>query len=143
MVEVAIKGVMPTSNGCAVFLGPESKTIVIYVEQSIGNAISFSLNQTKRDRPLTHDLIANILLGLDATIQRVIINDVNNGTYYARIILKMENELGTKWIEIDARPSDSIVLALQAHKPILIEQKVLDASDDMTEVLERILKQEN
>lgn len=143
MVEISIKGVMPTSNGCAVFLGPESKTIVIYVEQSIGAAISYSLNQTKRDRPLTHDLISNILLGLEVTLQRVIINDVHNGTYFARLILKMENELGTKWIEIDARPSDSIVLALQARKPILIEQKVLEASDDMTEVLERILKQEN
>lgn len=144
-VEVTIKRVMPTNNGCAIFLGPADKTIIMYVEQNIGTAIANTLVPTKKERPLTHDLIGDILLGLEASIQRVIINDAHpqNGTFFALIIIKMENELGTKWIEIDARPSDSIVLALQARKPILIARKVLDASDDMTEVLERILQQEN
>ena len=76
-------------------------------------------------------------------MDRIVVNDMEEGTYYARIILKMENELGKKIIELDARPSDSMVLALQAKKPIFITRKVLDASDDMTEILERILKQQN
>ena len=141
--EVAIKGVMPTANGCAVFLGNEEKTFVIYVDHSVGNAISMTLNGVKKERPLTHDLIGSILLGLNITLERVIINDVTDGTFYARIILHMQNELGRKIIEVDARPSDSIVLALQQKKPIYVAQKVLDLVDDMSEILERVLKQQS
>jgi len=141
--EVAIKGVMPTANGCAVFLGNDEKTFVIYVDHSVGNAISMTLNGVKKERPLTHDLIGSILLGLNITLERVIINDVTDGTFYARIILHMQNELGRKIIEVDARPSDSIVLALQQKKPIYVAQKVLDLVDDMSEILERVLKQQS
>ncbi len=143
VVEVSIKGVMPTSNGCAIFLGCPEKTFVIYVDQSIGNAISMTLNDVKKERPLTHDLMTNILTGLGATLERIVINDVDEGTFFARIILRMENELGLKIIEVDARPSDSMVLALQARKPIYAAKKVIDAVEDMTEILERILKQQN
>lgn len=143
VIEVAIKGVMPTANGCAVFLGNDGKTFVIYVDPSVGNAISMTLNGIKRERPLTHDLIGSILLGLDTTLERIIVNDVNEGTFYARIILHMQNELGRKFIEIDARPSDSIVLALQQKKPIFVARKVFDLVEDMTEILERVLKQQS
>lgn len=143
VVEASIKGVMPTSNGCAIFLGPEDKTFVIYVDQYIGSAISMAINEEKKERPLTHDLISNIFQGLDVRMERIVINEVNESTYYARIILKMENELGTKLVEIDARPSDSMVLALQNKKPIFVSRSVLDEVEDMTEILERILKQQN
>lgn len=142
VVEASIKGVMPTSNGCAVFLGTDSKTFVIYVDQGIGNAISMTINEVKRERPLTHDLVGYILRGLGVDLQRIVINDVNDGTFFARVILKQENELGTKLVEIDARPSDSMVLALQEKKPIFVAEKVLESVEDMTEILERILKQQ-
>ena len=143
VIEVGIKGVMPTANGCAVFLGNDDKAFVIYVDHSVGNAISMTLNGIKKERPLTHDLIGSILLGLNVTLERVIVNDVSDGTFYARIILQMQNELGRKIIEVDARPSDSIVLALQQKKPIFVAQKVFDGVEDMTEILERVLKQQN
>ena len=122
-VEVTVKGVMPTSNGCAIFLGNDDKTFVIYVDPSIGNAINMTMNQVKKERPLTHDLIGLILRGLETSIERVLINDVDEGTFFARIILRMENELGKKIIELDARPSDSIVLALQMKQPIHVANK--------------------
>jgi bifunctional DNase/RNase len=143
VIEVAIKGVMPTANGCAVFLGNEDKTFVIYVDHSVGNAISMTLSGVKKERPLTHDLIGSIFLGLDIALERVVINDVTDGTFYARIILHMQNELGHKIIEVDARPSDSIVLALQQKKPIFVALKVFAAVEDMTEILERVLKQQS
>lgn len=139
---VTIKGVMPTANGCAIFLGPEEKTFVIYVDQYIGNAISMAINDEKKERPLTHDLMCSILLGLGANLERIVINDVDKSTFYARLIIKMENELGTKIVEVDARPSDSMVLALQSKRPIYVAKQVLDSVDDMTEILERILKQQ-
>jgi len=142
VVAVTIKGVMPTANGCAVFLGDEAKTFVIYVDHSVGNAIQMTLNGVKKDRPLTHDLIGSVLLGLGASLEHIVINDAREGTFFARILLKMENELGKKIIELDARPSDSIVLALQQKRPIYVARAVFDSVEDMTEILERVLKQQ-
>jgi bifunctional DNase/RNase len=141
-VAVAIKGVMPTANGCAVFLGPETKTFVIYVDHSVGNAIQMTLNGVKKERPLTHDLIGSILLGLDAKLDHIVINDARDGTFFARIILRMENELAKKIVEIDARPSDSMVLALQQSRPIYVARAVLESVEDVTEILERVRKQQ-
>lgn len=141
-VTVAVKGVMPTANGCAVFLGNDAKTFVIYVDHSVGNAIQMTLNGVKKERPLTHDLIGSILLGLGAQLDHVIINDAREGTFFARILLRMENELGKKIVEIDARPSDSIVLALQQKRPLFVARAVLDAAEDMTEILERVRQQQ-
>ncbi len=143
VVEVNVKGVMPTSNGCAVFLGCPEKTFVIYVDPAIGNAINMTKNQVKKERPLTHDLIGLILKGLETSIERVLINDVDEGTFYARIILRMENELGKKIIELDARPSDSIVLAIQMKQAIFVSRRVLENVEDMTEILDRILKKQD
>lgn len=142
VVEVFVKGVMPTANGCAVFLGNDDKTFVIYVDHSVGNAIQMTLNGVKKDRPLTHDLIGHIFLGLGVKLDYIVVNDVNEGTFFARILLRMENELGKKIIEIDARPSDSTVLALQHKRPIYVARKVFDSVEDMTEILERVLKQQ-
>ena len=143
VVVVTIKAVVPTANGCAVFLGNDEKTFVIYVDHFVGNAIQMSLNGVKKERPLTHDLIGSVLLGLGTQLDHIVINDVAEGTFFARILLKMENEIGKKIIEIDARPSDSIVLALQQKRPIYAAQKVFDAVDDQTEILERVLKQQS
>jgi hypothetical protein len=144
IVEVTIKGLMPTANGCAVFLGNDEKVFVIYVDPSVGSAISMTINGVKKERPLTHDLIGHMLLGFEISLERIIINDFKSGdgTYFARIILHMQNELGRKFLELDARPSDSIVLALQQKRPIFVARKVFDPVEDMTEILERVLKQQ-
>ncbi len=142
VVLVTVKGVMPTANGCAVFLGNDDKTFVIYVDHSVGNAIQMTLNGVKKERPLTHDLIGAVLLGLGAQLERIVVNDAREGTFFARIILRMENELGKKIVELDARPSDSIVLALQQKRPIFVARAVFDGVEDMSEILERVRKQQ-
>ena len=142
VVEVTIKGLMPTANGCAVFLGDSTKTFVIYVDPSVGSAISMTINGVKKERPLTHDLIGHVFLGFGVNLERIIINDFNEGTYFARVILTMQNELGRKILELDARPSDSIVLALQQKRPVYVARRVFDAVEDMTEILERVLRQQ-
>ena len=72
-----------------------------------------------------------------------ILSKKQNPSLQTRIILKMENELGSKVMELDARPSDSIVLALQAKKPIFVAQRVLDKTTDVTETLKKIRKKED
>jgi len=142
VVAIIIKGAMPTANGCAVFLGTDTKAFVIYVDHSVGNAIQMTLAGVKKERPLTHDLIGHILAGLGARLEHVVINDVSGGTFFARILLRMENELGKKFVEVDARPIDSIVLALQQQRPLFAARAVLDTVEDMTEILQRVLQQQ-
>ena len=79
-------------------------------------------------RPLTHELIGNILRDLDITIDRVIISDLRDRTYYARLILKQNG----RTFDIDSRPSDAIALAVQADAPLFVEEAVLErAAEDV------------
>ncbi len=142
VIQIQVKGVLPTTNGCAVFVGNDEKTFVIYVDHSVGAAITMFLRNTPKERPLTHDLIGHIFTGLGVRMERVIINDLKNSTYFARLILHAENELGKKILEIDARPSDCIALAVQQKCPIYVANKVFGAVDDMSEVLKRMNQEE-
>src|ERR1700723_450266 len=139
VVEVQIRAVIPTSGGCAVFIGNEQKVFVIYVDQSVGAAITMFMRGTQKERPLTHDLLAHILRALGAKVERVIVNDLKRGTYFARLVLSAENELQQKKvIEIDARPSDCIAMATAQHAPIYVSLDVWDEVEDMTAALRMI-----
>ena len=92
-------------------------------------AIDRAVHERPLLRPLTHDLLNNILQNLDVDLDRVIINDLRGGTFYARLMLKRNG----KEIEVDSRPSDAIALAAMRDTPIFVEEKVLDQvckSDD-------------
>jgi bifunctional DNase/RNase len=143
VVEIQVKAVFPTSGGCAVFLGNSRKIFVIYIDHSVGLAISMALRQEARERPQTHELIGSVLAGLGAKVDRVIINHFADGVYYARLILVAENELyERKIVEIDARPSDSIALAVQAGAPIYLTQEVWEAVEDVTELYQKMEQQD-
>ena len=139
VVEVDIKGTLPTNGGCAVFLGNEDKVFVIYIDQMVGNAITMLMKDLPLERPQTHDLFGHVLEALGAKVQRVVINDFKDEVYYGRLIIKVENELEEKKIlEIDARSSDCIALAVQSKVPVYVAKSVLDKSDDVTEVFKRV-----
>ena len=76
-------------------------------------------------RPLTHDLLKSLIDGLDAKLERVVIDKLENSTFYAKIVLKTQNGLSKS---VDARPSDSIALAVRAGSPIFVEEQVLEKS---------------
>lgn len=143
VVAVVVRAVIPTPSSCAVFLGTQEKVFVIYVDLSVGNAIQMALAGMRKERPLTHDLMGSLLLGLGVQLEHVLVNDQRDDTFFARIMLRMENELGRKIVEIDARPSDSIVLALQQKRPIYVARRVFDAVEDMSDTLERVLRQQS
>src|SRR4030095_5680412 len=107
VIEVQLRAVLPTSGGCAGFIGNNDKVFIIYVDQTVGGAITMFMRQVTKERPLTHDLIGHLMTALGAKVERVIINDLKNATYYARVIIRVENELHQKKIiELDGRPSD-------------------------------------
>jgi bifunctional DNase/RNase len=139
VVEIRVRAVLPTTAGRAVFLGNEEKTFVIYVDESVGSAITMFMSGAPKERPLTHDLMAHLMAALGAKVERVIINDLKTATYFARLIISAENELQQrKIIELDARPSDSIAMAVQQHAPIYVTRDVWEEVDDMSEVLRKM-----
>ena len=139
VIEVQVRAVLPTSGGCAVFLGNNDKVFIIYVDQTVGGAITMFMRDVSKERPLTHDLMGHLMTALGAHVERIIINDLKNATYYARIIIRAENELQQKKIvELDARPSDCIALATQQKAPIYVSQEVWDEVDDMSDVLRKM-----
>src|SRR3984885_6655096 len=132
------RGTLPANSGCALFVGNDAKVFVINVEPAMGQVISMFLRETPKERPLTHDLIANILKGFSITVERVVITELRNSTYFARLILQQQNEVARKLVEIDARPSDCLALAAAQKKPIFVPHALFEQVEDMSEVLDRI-----
>jgi bifunctional DNase/RNase len=141
VIEAQVRAVLPLDGSFAVFLGNEEKTFVIYVDESVGSAISMFMRGVAKERPLTHDLLASVLLAFGARVDRVIINRVEGSVFYARIIVSAENELhARKVIELDARPSDSLALALQQSAPIFVAKSVWESVEDVSGTLAEIEK---
>lgn len=138
VVPVQIRGILPANTGAAIFVGNEDKVFVIQVEHNMGLVIGMFLRQEPRERPLTHDLLVNIFSGFNIAVERVVITELRNATYFARLILNQQNELGRKIVEIDARPSDCIAIATAHKKPIYVSTTLFEQVEDMSELLERI-----
>ena len=128
LIPVDIRKIALTQSFCAVVVGNDEKEFPIYIEPGIGAVIKMFIAGVEKPRPLTHDLIGNILTGLGATVLRVVINDLQDNTYFARLFLKEENELGKKIVEIDSRPSDAIAVAVTCDPmlPIYVSEEVLN-----------------
>jgi bifunctional DNase/RNase len=137
-VQVQIRGILPANTGSAVFVGNEEKVFVITVDPNMGQIISMYLSNQRTERPLTHELLQNIFKGFGITVERVLITELKNSTYFARIILQQQNELGRKIVELDARPSDCLALATAQGKPIFVNAALWESVEDMSEALERM-----
>jgi uncharacterized protein len=138
VVPIQIRGILPANSGCALFVGNDEKVFVINVEAQMGAIISMFLRDTQKERPLTHDLIQSIFKGFNISVERIIITELKNSTYYARLILQQQNELARKIVEIDARPSDCLALATAQKRPIYVTSALFDQVEDMSEVLDQI-----
>jgi bifunctional DNase/RNase len=138
VVPVQIRGILPANSGCALFVGNDEKVFVINVEQQMGKAISDFLRDAPKERPLTHDLMQSVFKGFGVSVERVVITELKNSTYYARLILSQNNELGRKLVEIDARPSDCLALASAQKCKIFVSQALFDQVEDMSEYLAKI-----
>ncbi|MCX6905162.1 MAG: DUF151 domain-containing protein [Verrucomicrobia bacterium] len=143
VVPVQIRGILPANSGCAIFLGNDNKVFVIQVEHNMGAVIGMFLRDAPKERPLTHDLMNSIFRGFGITVERVVITELKNSTYFARLVLKQQNELGLKMVEVDARPSDCIALATSLKKPLFVATPLFEQVEDMSEVLARINENSN
>jgi bifunctional DNase/RNase len=126
MLEMTIKGLAldPSLNTPFVILEDLAKerALPICIGHSEAQAIGIKMKDVPVPRPMTHDLIKNILEGIQATVSRIVINDKEDNTFFAVILLSIDgNE-----VSIDSRPSDAIALALRVDAPIYVAKKVLD-----------------
>ncbi len=144
LVPMSIKGLMldPVSNSPIVVLKDDEEKFFLPIWVGIfeANAIALQLENVATPRPMTHDLLRNMVQELDARVIRVVINDLKDSTFFAQIRLIA----GTRTVEVDARPSDAIALALRTEAPIFVAQSVLDqaqtVSPDASEQEEKMQK---
>lgn len=136
LVRVEPVALLPTQAGCAVFLGDGSKTIVFYIDPSVGAAINASLSSQVPPRPLTHDLYLLTLQAFGGKVSRAVIVQMENDIYYARLILEAENEImERKIVELDARPSDCLAIAARCGAPFYVVRELWERLEDMSGVL--------
>ena len=140
-LQIRIKTIVPTPSGCGIFLTDDaSKVVAIFVDHSVAAAITMALHKIKQPRPMTHELISNIFTGLGVKVEKVIINDLQEDTYFARLFLVQTNEIGRSVIELDSRPSDAMAIALREECPIFVTRDVWDRAQDMSWALEQAQK---
>ena len=135
---IQIRGILPAHSGAAIFLGNEEKVFIIQVEAAMAQVIGNFLSEAPKERPLTHDLMSDVFKGFGIEVERVVVTELKNSTYFARMILKMENELGVKIVELDARPSDCLAIAVSQKVPVYVTDSLFEEAEDMSEVLEQI-----
>jgi len=128
LVEMTIKGLMvdPVTNMPIVLLRDASneRVLPIWVGPVEANAIALQVENVSPPRPMTHDLLRNLLTELGATLARIVISDLRESTFYAYLELHRNGEV----LFVDARPSDAIALCLRTRAPVFVDSKVLERS---------------
>jgi len=141
-VEMKIRGLMmdPMTNMPIVVLKDLSGDSVLPIWVGIyeANAIALEIEKVTTPRPMTHDLIKVVLMGLDTSIRKVVVNELKDDTFYAMIWLEREGRL----ISVDSRPSDALALALRHDCPIFVDEKVLQSSRNSATVSEKVNNEE-
>ncbi len=136
-VEMKIRGLMmdPVTNMPVVILKDTTGKSVLPIWVGIyeANAIALEIEKVQTPRPMTHDLLRNVLFGLDAMVQKIVVTELKDDTFYARIWLQRNGNTLT----IDSRPSDALALALRTDAPIYVNDEVLKSSKVMNAVSDK------
>jgi bifunctional DNase/RNase len=124
-IEMTIKGLMidPITNMPIIILRDQEgqRILPIWVGVFEANAIALQIENVQTPRPMTHDLLKNVIDDLSAQVERIVVTDLKENTFYALIHLRTNGHS----IEVDARPSDAIALALRTRSPIFVEEAVI------------------
>jgi len=141
-LEVKIRGLMmdPVTNMPVVVLKETqgNGVLPIWVGIPEANAIALEIEKVQTPRPMTHDLLKNVLNGLNVHVQKVVVSDLREDTFYALIWMEREGET----ISLDSRPSDALALALRLDCPIFVEDQVLKSSKMSTGVSDKSSSEE-
>ena len=141
-VEMKIRGLMmdPVTNMPIVVLKDTNGHAILPIWVGIyeANAIALEIEKVQTPRPMTHDLLKNVLLGLDVRVQKVVVNELKDDTFYALIWVERDGRM----MSIDSRPSDALALALRVDCPIFVEETVLKNSKVSSAISEKSTSEE-
>lgn len=133
MIEMSIEAVrVSMQNYVRVVILKEKyadRYLVIYIGPAEAEAIAIKLGETQTQRPMTHDLLRSVIETLGAQVSHIVVNDLANDTFFARIVL----EVNGRTVEVDSRPSDAIALAVRAQVPIYADESVLERAGFLLE----------
>lgn len=133
MIQVKLLSILPTPAGFAVFMKGEGKITVIYIDPTVGVALPPLASGYANPRPMTHDLIAELMEGFGISLKAICIHSLEDGVFKARLVLQMENEVSElKIVELDARSSDAMALSLKFSLPLYVAQAVWSQLDDVS-----------
>lgn len=141
-VEMKIRGLMmdPVTNMPIVVLKDPAGDAVLPIWVGIyeANAIALEIEKVATPRPMTHDLIKNVLTGLDSKVHKVVVTELRDDTFFAVIWLEREG----RFISVDSRPSDALAIAMRLDCPIFVEDEVLKSSKLAATVSDRVSNEE-
>jgi len=141
-VEMKIRGLMmdPVTNMPIVILKDNNGNTILPIWVGIyeANAIALEIEKVSTPRPMTHDLIKTLLLGLETAVHKVVVNELKDDTFYALIWLEKDGEL----ITVDSRPSDALALALRLDCPIYVDESMLKSSKMSNSMTDRVNNEE-
>ena len=126
LIQLTFDKIMQTKAYTVVVLGAHDKRFAIYTDPSVGKMLQMYLTGVEKSRPLTHDLMNNIFRGYGIKVKQVVITDVQDTIYMARLFLEQKVGTLTHIVEVDARPSDCITLALMNNVPVYCTREVLE-----------------
>jgi len=141
-IEMKIRGLMmdPVTNMPIVVLKDAGGTAILPIWVGIyeANAIALEIEKVQTPRPMTHDLLKNLLLGLNVRVHKVVVNELREDTFYALIWMERDGQM----LSMDSRPSDALALALRVDCPIFVEEDVLKSSKVSSAVTEKSSSEE-
>ena len=130
-VEMTIKGLMvdPVTSSPIILLRDSGgeRVLPIWVGAFEANAIALQIENVSTPRPMTHDLLNNVIQGLNASLEKVVVCEVKDSTFYALMHLRLPDGM----VVVDARPSDAIALALRASAPIFVDEDVIEGAKSL------------
>lgn len=126
LVQLNFDKILQTHSYTVVILASKDKRFAIYMDPSMGKMLQLYLTNAEKKRPLTHDLLSMIFKNFDIRIKQIVINDLQDTVYFARLFLEINHEPIRQILEIDCRPSDCIIMALMHNAPVYCTREVLD-----------------
>jgi uncharacterized protein len=126
LIPITFNKIMQSRSYTVILLGTDKKKFAIYTDPTVGQRIQLYLTDENKPRPYTHDLMNSIFLGFDIKILQIVITDIEDTIYFARIFLEQQVGEEKHILEIDARPSDCITLALMNNVPVFCRRDIFE-----------------
>lgn len=126
LISISLIKILQTKTYTVIVLGNDEKKFPIYMEPLVGQIAQEFFSNEKLPRPQTFDFFDRSFMGLDVKIRRVLLYDIDETIFFAKILIEQQQEKITHLVEIDSRPSDALILALRHNVPIFCEPHVFE-----------------